>query len=355
MRPLISPAEAKRRLGMIFPSQSFDSTLSNRLAGHAVAAMLYADAVADIDPPFWVRPSTVLWQQTEVLTGRTSDDDRIAWRSAAAKTKKAVATLLGGWGLLLKEEYADTSREPLRDETWRKQHEFGAVRKRAGKPTSYPGPIWALEPHFADLFDPALEGDALTDAIDGWIRDHMHAGARLKAQQARAATTNAYAVDVTLPTGIVRKLEPGPSSMIIKGVVEEWAPRRLGTPVVLTISEPGAKLLITDQLLLTQLGITIDIATILPDALIADVGTDTVEFWVVEAVASDGPITEARKARLLEWAKQQHIDPASVRFLTAFASRGAGPARRHLMDLAVGTFAWYADEPDNELTWHAIA
>lgn len=75
---------------------------------------------------------------------------------------------------------------------------------------------------------------------------------------------------------------------------------------------------------------------------------------VVEAVHTDGPISEERKAQLIEWAADQHIPADQLAFLTAFESRNAPPARRRLKDLAAGTFAWFRNEPGYELQWDAI-
>jgi len=77
--------------------------------------------------------------------------------------------------------------------------------------------------------------------------------------------------------------------------------------------------------------------------------------WIVEAVATDGPVTEERRRRLLEWAADQKIPAGSCRFLSAFLSRNHGAAKRRLKDLAVGTLAWYLDEPTRELSWHEIS
>lgn len=77
-------------------------------------------------------------------------------------------------------------------------------------------------------------------------------------------------------------------------------------------------------------------------------------FWVVEAVATDGPITEGRRANLLAWAHEQNIRADECRFLSAFVARADGAARRRLKDLASGTFAWYADEPHHELAWYEL-
>ncbi|MBU4189004.1 MAG: restriction endonuclease [Actinobacteria bacterium] len=355
MRALIDRTEAERRLGMIFPRTAFDTVLSSTQAGMGIAAMLYVGAVVDDESPsMWARPTMVLWQHESVITNHGSTAERMAWRKAAARGHKQLQELLDSWGEPHKPAYRDTSRETLRDETFKKWNELGAVRKLTGLPTSSSKGRWALETHFADLFDPALQDDALDAAVEAWIGRHMEPGQRLRALQAHALEEAAQSVSLTLPNGDTRRLEPGLSSQIIKSVVEVWAAKALGQPLVLTISEPGTKLFVGDQKVLSAIGLALDVNNILPDALIADLGADPVEFWIIEAVATDGPITDSRREDLLDWAKKQGIKPANCRFLTAFQSRGAAIAKRRLKDLGTGTFAWFMDEPRHALRWDVL-
>lgn len=355
MRPLIDRELATERLAAIFPRTAFDSVMSNPLAGQAVAAMIYIDAIATDDPDrtIWSRPSTVTWMSNEILAHST-DAERESWRTAAAKSRNAVTELLEAWGITFEPSYADNSRETVRDETFRKWREAGAIRKRTGVPTSSPRPVWALEPSFADLFDPRLSGDQLQQQITTWREAHLSPAAKLKVAFANYEEASGTAVKVTLPGGGVRTLEPGIASLILKGVIEEWAPARMARPVVVTISEPGDKLFTGDNDLLKYLGVRINPSELLPDAVLADVGSDPIEFWIVEAVNTDGPIDAERKRQLLRWAQKQKINPADCRFLTAFRSRHDAAARRRLKDLASDTFAWYADEPTHELSWHQV-
>jgi hypothetical protein len=83
---------------------------------------------------------------------------------------------------------------------------------------------------------------------------------------------------IQLPDGTTRTLEPGHSSLIIKGVIEAWAPARLTQPVVLAISEPGVKVHVGDERMLQALGIRLDVNNVLPDTLIADLGAEPVQF-----------------------------------------------------------------------------
>lgn len=355
MRPLIDRELATERLAMIFPRAAFDSVMSNPLAGQAVAAMIFVDAIATDDPEatFWARPSTVTWMSNEVM-GHSSVHERESWRLAAAKSRNAVVELLESWGVAFEPAYADNSRETVRDETFRKWKEAGALRKRSGVPTSSPRPVWALDPSFADLFDPSTGGDDLLEQIRTWRDEHLSPAAKLKAAFASYEEASDTAVKVSLPGGGVRTLEPGIASVILKGVIEDWAPVRMSKPVVVTISEPGDKLFTGDNELLKYLGVSINPSQLLPDAVLADLGSDPIEFWIIEAVNTDGPIDDERKSQLLQWAQQQKIKPDDCRFLTAFRSRNDNASRRRLKDLASDSFAWYADEPTHELSWHQI-
>jgi hypothetical protein len=356
--PLPDVQECVERLKRIFPRAAFDTVLSSPLAGWAVAAMIYVDAVVPVSEPVpeeatWARPTTILWLSEEAYAHGDATS-RAQWTAAQARGRKKVAELLTEWGVSFTPRYGDNSRETLRDEIFPKWVDLGGIRVKPGVKTSSPAPRWALTDAFADLFPPELTGDALDDSIESFRDAHMGPGGRLKALVARQRSDLTHAVEVTLPGGAIRQLEPGEASVILKGVIEQWAPARLRDPVVLTISEPGDKIYTADAAVIHRLGLAIDANTLLPDALLADVGSSPPDFWIVEAVASDGPIDEDRKRALLRWASEQRIPDGSCRFLTAFGSRNAAPAKRRLKDLATGTFAWYADEPSRELAWGEI-
>ncbi|MFI6464586.1 BsuBI/PstI family type II restriction endonuclease [Streptomyces sp. NPDC050538] len=357
LRKIITPEEAERRLEFIFPRAAFDTVLSSPLAGTAVAALIYVDAVCnagdDAETARWARPSTVVWISDAVLE-RQTDVERLSWRASALRKSKDVEQLQDSWGIPFQPKYRDNSRETLRDETFRAWREHHAIRKKPGIPVNSSKPTWSLLDDFADLFDPDMSDDQVREAAQQWRDKHMTPGTKLKALRAIKAQEAKHAVTVTLPDNTTRTLEPGKSSLIIKGVVEEWAPARMGEPVVLAISEPGDKVHIGDKGTLQSTGIKIDPKDVLPDVLMADVNSEPVTFWIIEAVASDGAVTEVRRKALLKWAAQQNIKAAQCSFLSAFESRNAPPAKKRLKDLAVGTWAWFADEPGHELSWYQM-
>lgn len=357
MREPIDRHEAERRLQIIFPRAAFDTVLSSPLAGMAIAALVHVDAVCAAgdaaEGVTWARPSTVIWMTDETLAHST-DDERKTWRTAAARGSRYVAELHDQWGVASQPVYKENSRETLRDETFRRWREHGALRMRPGLPTSSSLPRWSLLDDFADLFDPGLTGDLFEAAATHWREAHLDPGARLKAAFALDAEAARHSVSVDLPNGTTRTLEPGISSIILKGVVETWATARLGQAVVLTISEPGDKVHLGDEKTLQALGIKIDLANVLPDALIADIAADPVHFWIIEAVATDGPVSDERRKALLAWAAQQNIQADRCSFLTAFRSRNDAAAKKRIKDLASGTWAWFADEPSHELAWYQL-
>ncbi len=361
MRPLLPRDEIQARLNMIFPRTAFDTVLSNPLAASAVATMLYADAVLpEADEPlrvdsFWVRPSMCLWMNDHVYAHEDTAE-RVAWRTAAVggKARERVASLLKEWDVPATARYQDNTRETLRDETFPKWVGHGAMRVRPDLPRTSGKPRWALTEGFAALFDPSLHGEALARAIENWRATHMDPGDLFRINTHRERDRQVHQVTVTLPDGTVRHLEPGAASLILKGVVEQWAPARLRDPVVLTISEPGDKVYVADEARLRSLGLAIDPSSLLPDAVIVDIAAKPPTFWIVEAVASDGPVDESRRSLLRQWGADQRIDPEACQFLSAFHGHNDAAARKRLKDLAVGTFAWYADEPARELAWYEL-
>jgi hypothetical protein len=359
LRSLLSRDQINERLEVIFPRNAFDSVLCNPLAAAAAAAMLYIDAVVPDEGDVasdatWARPTTCLWMSDDVYS-HTSSEDRIAWRRAAAKGRRHIEELQDSWGSPHAASwYRDNSRETLRDETFPNWLDYGAIRGRPGVKTTSSQPRWALTESFADLFSPSLSDLQFTEATEAWRESHMQPGARFRIATLRDRERTSHATEVRLPGGETRLLEPGDASRILRGVLEDWAPARLADPVVLSISEPGDKVYVADRERLRSLGLTIDPGSLLPDAVIVDIGENPPTFWIIEAVASDGPVTEDRRRQLLRWAQNQRIPQESCHFLSAFLGRNDAAARKRLKDLAVGTFAWYAAEPTHELAWYEI-
>lgn len=346
---LLDREACRERLRLIFPAAVVEdhSVVAGPIAGAAVYVCLYVGALEEHSP---VRPSMVLWMCDGVAArARRAPPERFArereqWYRAARRGHKALARLLAGWRIEHRPWYADTSREPLRDETFREWLRLGAMTHDQKLSTTSPAPAWTLRGDFAALFKPELRGEELREEIRRWQDGHLGTVGRARTRLASDTRAARHAVDVRLPDGSVRPLAPGPSSLILKGVIEHLSPRLLEAPGVVAISQSKRKIDVADDALLNDLGLRISAGKLLPDALLFDAGPG--RFWFVEAVATDGEIHEERKRQLLAWAAEHGIEAQRCGFITAFLSRNHDAFRRRVARLAWGTHAWFLDEPD---------
>lgn len=268
--------------------------------------------------------------------------ERTRWyKLASSSTKKRPAR---AW-------FAPNSREQIRDETIRiGLIPNGAVVQKKGVPTTSPAPKYALAASFADLFDEALSGHELHDAIEKWQTANLSKSALTRVTLlTRGATTASGHVLVKYPNGDTRRLSPGPSAVLSKAVVEEFSSRYLRNAAVLWLSESASKVQDLDRNLAERLSLHIDPARELPDLILIDAGDSSGGFLVVfiEVVATDGPVNEHRKRALLEVATNAGFDPKDVCFLTAYQDRSSAAFKKTVADLALGSFIWFMAEPDS--------
>jgi hypothetical protein len=336
--PLLDVAEAHRRLLQIFPEGTPQRNYCTReMAARTVFVMLYIGAVEDSG--MWMAPKHV-YRMGESQGALQSDEEREAYIRAVERP---------GSGAPPDRWFQDNTREPIRDETLRDGLvRIGAVVTRPGLPTTSSKGRYALQSAFASLFDPALQDEPLVTAITAWQERYLSAGAlaRVRLQQ-RSATAAQSRVLVTLPNGETRQMEAGPSSVITKAVVEVFAQRFLGNPAVLWISESGNKVIQRDDELAQALGLRIETDKLLPDTILVDLAPREPLFVFVEAVASAGEITEARRAAFLELITGAGFDAGHVAFVTAFQDRNGAAFKRAVANLAWGSFAWCLSEPEH--------
>ncbi len=294
----------------------------------------------------------VLWM-SDAAAARGDEADRHEWYQAALAGKRALVALHEKWGVRHEPWYADNTREPLRDEIFRAWSTFGAIARYETLQTTSSTPQWSLTADFAALFDPSLGEDAAAESIADWREDHLGTIGLARVAVAEQIANAGSAISVNLPNGLTRALAPGGTSLILKGVIERFAPRVLAQPAVLFISESRQHVDLIDAQLLRRLGMAIKADRLLPDALLFDV--ERGEFWFVEVVFSDGPIDEARRNALLNWAESQGIPVEQCRFLTAFAGRTSASFRRLAASLAWGSAVWFLDEEEHVMYLDAPA
>ena len=128
------------------------------------------------------------------------------------------------------------------------------------------------------------------------------------------AASGAVGPLVTFPNGETRQLAPGPSSIIAKAVIETFAPQFLEQPAILWLSESGNKVVVRDDNIAMAIGLKIQADKNLPDLILADLGGDAAKLLFVEVVATDGAMTERRRAALLALADSGRLRPLPCLF-----------------------------------------
>ena len=335
--PLLPVEEIRDRLLAIFPDgiQNRQHIIKPNTA-RVVFCSLYIGAIEGTDR--WFAPRH-LYRMTEELAGVPDPDVRLAFYKKVPKSSE------GSW-------YADNSREGARDEGVRQGLiPLNAMVKRQGVDTTSSKGRYALHPDFAALFDPSLSGAALDAAVTTWQGNYLTGAARARA--ALAGTMDDEGITVHHPQGGSTVLPPGESPLITKAVVEEFSRRFLAKPAVVWISDSAVKKF-SDDKLNQVLKIKLDVTSLLPDVVLVDLVKPGLKLVFIEIVSSDGPVTEQRKAGILELlaASPMGYTPEDAVFVTAYRDRGAKPVPKAIRELAWGSFAWFMSEPDNLVQLH---
>jgi hypothetical protein len=333
---LPSIEEVRRRLEVIFPETFPDrSILIGIMAARVIFVFLYGGFVKGQGR--FLRPSHVYFF-TEEQAKMTTDQDRNHWLLVATRP---------GHRPEGKRWYADTSREPIRDDLMRNQLlRLGIMQKLPGRPVTSSLPIYYLSWDFAALFDPVLNDEALATAAQEWQSIHLDP-ATLQRMALRAQGIHLRDGDVLIemPDRARIRISGGPSSEIIKGLIEDFTSRHMENPAVLWVSASDKKAYPQFVELAASVGLKFNLNAELPDLILADIGK-TMRFLFCEVVATDGAVTETRKQALLALVRESNIPISAVQFLSAFEDREASAFRKNFSQLALDSLVWFRTEPD---------
>lgn len=335
---LVPATEVRDRLNLIFPSGMAKRLfLTREIAARVVFTMLYIGAIEGED--VWLGPKHV-YCMSDAQAGKQDSPSRIEFAEQAWKPKyKPIGVR---W-------YADTTRESIRDETLREGLvDVGAVIQRSDLPTTSSHPRYALRRDFAALFDPELQGEDLDKAIENWARFHLNALALARmALIRRGATAQVGEISVTLPNRSLRQLAQGPSSVLIKAVVEEFLPRFLNAPAVVLLSESRTKIVVQERALIEAIGLHLEADRLLPDLIALDMQPGRELLVFVEVVATDGPVTPSRKKALETMAADANFPADKLAFVTVYLDRDHATFRKTFGSLAWNTLVWLVSEPEH--------
>lgn len=138
--------------------------------------------------------------------------------------------------------------------------------------------------------------------------------------------------------GIEISLSAGDHSLLIKAIVEEFAPRFVTGGRLVYVGDTGDKYGYLDAALLTELGVTLDSHGKLPDVIVYS--ADNNWLFLIESVTSHGPVDAKRHTELQEIFAQCS---AGRVFVSAFPNRKL--FMRYLERIAWETEVWIADSP----------
>ena len=333
---LPSIGDIQGRLARIFPESFSDRTILVGLTAARVVFVFSYGGFVEGHGRF-LRPSYI-YLFTAEQAELTNDEDRQHWLSTVRHSGHRVAGTR--W-------YADNSRETIRDDLMRNQLlRLGILHKLPGIPTTSSVPIYYLAAGFAALFSPSLSDEDFVQAAEIWRTEHLGRATlqrmALKAQGIQAKTGDVF---IEMPDGSRIRVAAGPSTDILKGLIEDYAPRHMKKPQVLWISSSDKKSYPQYVEWTDSVGLTFGLNNELPDLILLDM-SKTGHFVFCEIVATDGAVTEARKEALLSLIRLSKIPVNEVKFLTAFEDRGAAPFRKNFSSLALNTMVWFRTEPD---------
>ena len=334
---LLTVDQIRKRLEAIFPKEFPDrGILVGVMAARVIFVALYGGFVEGAGR--FLRPSFI-YHFTEEQSAKVSDAERLSWATTAH---------VGGNRPTGKAWYADTSREPIRDDLIRSRLLIiGAMEKNVPDThsTTASTPIYFLRGEFAKLFNPGLTDDALAEMIPCWQKQFLNPGTLQRmALRAQGIHRKDGDVLVDLPNGERVKLSSGTSNLIVKALIEKFATIHLNTPMVLWISASDKKSFPQFQALSASVGLYFDLSAELPDLILGDM-SDPVTFYFCEVVTTDGPVTDARKRALLGLIRESAIQEGGVRFVTAFDDRESSPFRKVFSQLATDSLVWFRTEP----------
>ena len=147
-------------------------------------------------------------------------------------------------------------------------------------------------------------------------------------------------IPVQMPSGQTISLSPGNHNILIKKVLEQFAPCFAPASIPVYIGDTDDKFVYFNSAYLTGLGVSPDMHGKMPDVILHYVEKD----WLilVEAVTSRGPVDPKRHSELLDLFARAR--PGLV-FVTAFLTRKAMTG--YLADISWETDVWVAESPSH--------
>ena len=256
-----------------------------------------------------------------------------SWAGSTAPLR-GVTEIMGWMSERYGKSYAPNTRETIRRFTLHQFIIMGLVVLNPDDPgRTVNSPNNAYQVHTSVLELVKFHG------TDGWERslDEFMVQLALR-DRLRERDRDMAQIPVELPGGVELLLSAGGQNVLVKDIIDEFAPRFVPGGYVVYVGDAGDKYLFYDAEYMAELGVVIDEHGRMPDVVIHHVERD----WliVIEAVTSHGPVNPLRRAQLKELFANCR---SGLVYVTTFLDRDA--MRRFLSEIAWETEVWVADAP----------
>lgn len=233
-------------------------------------------------------------------------------------------------------EYAPNTRETVRRQTMHQFCDAGLALynpDNPNRPVNSPKAVYQIEPAALELLR-TFGGEAWHDRLIAYLAERE----TLVARYAKERGQNRIPVEIAPGKEIT--LSPGDHSELIRGIIEDFAPRFAPGSTLIYVGDTGDKWGYFDAPLLANLGLNVDLHGKMPDVVLHCIARN----WLVlvESVTSHGPVDGKRHAELEELFAES---TAGLVYVTAFPNRAI--MGRYIGDIAWETEVWVADAPSH--------
>ncbi|WP_060679606.1 BsuBI/PstI family type II restriction endonuclease [Virgibacillus halodenitrificans] len=239
--------------------------------------------------------------------------------------------------------YAPNSRETFRRFT---MHQFVSAGIALYNPddltraVNSPKAVYQIEPETLSLikkYDTTQWDSALTNYLSN--------RQTLVERYAKEREQNKVPVQIAEEKEIY--ITPGEHSILIKAIIEEFAPGYVPGSKLIYAGDTGEKMGYFDKELLKELGITIDSHGKMPDVVLYY--PDKNWLILVESVTSHGPVDGKRHEELSRLFKDSIV---GIVYVTAFPNRSV--MARYVGEISWETEVWVADAPTHLIHFNGV-
>jgi hypothetical protein len=240
-------------------------------------------------------------------------------------------------------EYAPNTRETFRRFSIHQMVDAGIALLNPddpGRPINSPKTVYRIEQTTFDLLK--MFGS------ENWEKSLSLYLDSIKTLSARyAKERDMLQLPIVIAQGQEIKISPGAHSMLIKAIIEDFAPRFVPGGKLIYAGDTGEKWGYFDKGLLSKLGVTVDTHGKMPDVILYF----PEKHWLllVESVTSHGPVDGKRHEELKKLFSKSK---APLVYVTAFPSRSGMAA--YLGVIAWETEVWCADAPTHLIHFNGV-